>query len=95
MEWTPEKELEAEKLLIKLMNEPLAKERQEFGELLMRHTDSYTNEERKRYEELSLILQNDELTNDLIMETVIDVCECGVDRKELGFCPRCDTDAQY
>ena len=54
--WTPEQEKEAEKLLERLRAEPLAKEREEFGKLLMRHIGSFTPEERKRYEELKAIL---------------------------------------
>ena len=56
MEWTPEKEAAAEKLLARLMKEPLAEERQEFGMMLMKHIDSFTPKERERYEELKAIL---------------------------------------
>lgn len=57
-EWTPEKEKAAEKLLAKLRAMPLAKEREEFGRMLFRHIDSFTPEERSRYEELKVILKN-------------------------------------
>ena len=56
MERTPEKEVAAEKLLDRLMKEPLAKERQEFGKMLMRDIDSFSAEELKRYLELKRIL---------------------------------------
>jgi len=55
--WTPEQEKAAEKLLARLRQQPLAKEREEFGMMLMRHIDSFTPEERKRYEELKAILR--------------------------------------
>jgi hypothetical protein len=55
--WTPEQEIAAEKLLARLRAEPLAKEREEFGKMLMRHIDSFTPEERKRYDELKAILR--------------------------------------
>ena len=51
------KEKAAEKLLARLRQQPLAKEREEFGMMLMRHIDSFTPEERKRYEELKAILR--------------------------------------
>lgn len=54
--WTPEKEKAAERLLAKLRAEPLAKEREEFGTMLMRHIDSFTPKERARYDELKKIL---------------------------------------
>jgi hypothetical protein len=56
MKWTPEQEKAAEKLLARLRQEPLAKEREEFGYMLMRHIDDLTPEERKRYNELEQIL---------------------------------------
>ena len=57
MEWTEETEAKAKKLLKKWEDEdPLFKEKQEFGKMLMQHIDSFTLEERKRYEELKLIL---------------------------------------
>jgi hypothetical protein len=55
--WTPEQENEAEKLLARLRAKKLAKEREEFGKMLMRHIDSYTPEERRRYDELKVILR--------------------------------------
>lgn len=55
--WTREQEKAAEKLLARLRAEPLAKEREEFGKMLMRHIDSFTAEERKRYDELKEILR--------------------------------------
>lgn len=54
--WTEDQENRAQKLLAKLRAEPLAKEREEFGRMLMRHIDSFSPEERKRYEELKKIL---------------------------------------
>lgn len=57
--WTPEKEKAAEKLLAKLRAMPLAKEREEFGKMLFRHIDSFSEEERKRYEELKIILKEE------------------------------------
>jgi hypothetical protein len=56
--WTPEQENAAQKLLERLKKEPFFEEQQEFGRLLMKHIDSFTPEERKRYEELKLILKN-------------------------------------
>ena len=44
------------KLLERLRSEPLAKEREEYGKMLFRHIDSFTTEERKRYDELKEIL---------------------------------------
>ena len=58
--WTPEQEKAAEKLLARLRAEPLAKEREEFGRMLMRHIDSFTPKERKRYDELKAILHKGE-----------------------------------
>ena len=57
MEWTPKKEAAFEKLFARLMKEPLAEERQEFGMMLMKHIDSFTPKERERYEELKAILR--------------------------------------
>jgi len=55
---TPEEtEAGLNKLLARLMKEPLAKERQEFGKMLMRHIDSFTEEERIRYDELKELLK--------------------------------------
>jgi len=45
------------KLLSKLKQQPHFKERQELGKLLMKHIDSFTPEERKRYDELLKILK--------------------------------------
>ena len=54
---TPEEtEAGLNKLLARLMKEPLAEERQEFGMLLMKHIDTFTIKERERYEELKAIL---------------------------------------
>ena len=50
------KKMRKDKLLEKLQSEPFAKERQEFGKMLMRHIDSFTPDERKRYNELNQIL---------------------------------------
>lgn len=55
-EWTPEQEKAAERLLKKLRAEPLAKEREEFGRMLMRDINSLTPEELERYNELKNIL---------------------------------------
>jgi len=57
----PEQENKLNKLLERLRAEPLAKEREEFGRMLMRHIDSFTTEERKRYEELKDILHKGKL----------------------------------
>ena len=54
--WTPQQENAAENLLARLRAEPLAKEREELGKMLFRHIDSFTEEERKRYDELVEIL---------------------------------------
>ena len=51
-EWTPEQEAAALRLMAKFKEDPLWEEQQEFGRMLMRHIDSFTPEERKRYEEL-------------------------------------------
>ena len=55
--WTEKQEQSAQKLLERLRQQPLAKEREEFGRMLLRHINSFTPEERKRYEELKLILK--------------------------------------
>ncbi len=60
--WTPEQENAAEKLLTRLRQQPFAKEREEFGMMLMRHINSFTSEELKRYEELKEILRDSEIT---------------------------------
>ena len=62
MEWTIEQENAAEKLLGKLRAEPFAKEREEFGKMLFRHIDSFSVEERKRYDELKELLLKAENT---------------------------------
>lgn len=54
--WTPEQEKAADKLLERLRQEPLAKEREEFGRMLLRHINDLSPEERKRYHELEQIL---------------------------------------
>jgi hypothetical protein len=46
----------ANKLLNKLKQDPNFDLMQEYGKLLMRHIDSYSPEERKRYDELTVIL---------------------------------------
>jgi len=45
-----------DKLLNKFKQEPLFEIEQEFGRMLMRHIDSYTIDERIRYEELKKLL---------------------------------------
>lgn len=55
--WTEKQEQSAQKLLERLRQQPLAKEREEFGRMLFMHINSFTPEERKRYEELKLILK--------------------------------------
>jgi hypothetical protein len=45
-----------ERLLKRLKADPLYEQRQEFGKFLMRHIDSLTPTERKRYDELKDIL---------------------------------------
>jgi hypothetical protein len=49
-------ELAAEKLLNKLKQDPQFDIMQEYGKLLMRHIDTFTPDERKRYDELTEIL---------------------------------------
>ena len=46
-----------DKLLNKLKQDPLFDLRQEFGQMLMRHIDSFTIDERIRYEELKRLLK--------------------------------------
>ena len=53
-----DRELEMQKLLAKLMAQPLAKEREEFGRMLMRHVSSFSPQEKKRYEELKELLKD-------------------------------------
>jgi len=55
--WTPEQEKAAEKLLAQLRAKPLSKEREEFGKMLFRHINSFTTQEKKRYDELKAILR--------------------------------------
>lgn len=62
MELTTKQENGVEKLLAKLRAQPLAKEREEFGKMLFRHIDSFTTEERKRYDKLKKLLLNSENT---------------------------------
>ena len=57
MEWTEEQEKGAQRLLAKLRAQPLAKEREELGRMLMKHINDLTPKERKRYEELKEILR--------------------------------------
>lgn len=45
-----------EKLLNRFKEDPLYDLKQEFGQMLMRHINSYTDEERIRYEELKKLL---------------------------------------
>ncbi len=54
-----EEEYEAylEKLLNKFKQDPQYELKQELGKLLMRHIDSFSPEERKRYDELIEILK--------------------------------------
>jgi hypothetical protein len=57
-EYSPEEyEAYLEKLLNKFKQDPQYELKQEFGQLLMRHIDSFSPEERKRYEELKDILK--------------------------------------
>jgi len=54
---TPEQiEEYCQKLIAKLKQEPNWELQQEFGRMLMRHIDSFTTEERDRYEELKRLL---------------------------------------
>lgn len=46
-----------DKLLNKFKQDPQYELKKEFGLLLMRHIDSFTPEERKRYEELKELLK--------------------------------------
>jgi hypothetical protein len=57
MEWTEEQEKGAQRLLAKLRAQPLAKEREELGTMLMKHINDLTPKERERYEELKVILK--------------------------------------
>lgn len=49
-------EAAAQKLLSRLKQDPQFDLMQEYGKLLMRHIDSFTPEERNRYDELTEIL---------------------------------------
>jgi hypothetical protein len=62
--WTSDQKNAADRLLARLRAEPLAKEREEFGRMLMRHVDSFTPDEMKRYNELKEILRNHEKSSD-------------------------------
>ena len=55
--FTDQEEQSMDRLLKRLREQPLAKEREEFGRMLFRHIDSFTPEERKRYDELKQILK--------------------------------------
>lgn len=57
--WSPEQEKAAEKLLERLKQDPLYDIRQEFGMMLFRHIDSFSPEERSRYEELKNLLKEE------------------------------------
>lgn len=55
---TPEEfEAACQRLLAKFKQDPQYELKQEFGMMLMRHIDSYTPEERERYEELKVLLK--------------------------------------
>jgi hypothetical protein len=58
--WLVEKRIEdyCENLLNKFKKDPQYDLKQEFGMMLMRHIDSFTIEERKRYDELEELLKN-------------------------------------
>lgn len=57
-----ESELQAyyDKLINKFKQDPNWELQQEFGQMLMRHIDSYTPKERKRYDELKTLLNQQE-----------------------------------
>jgi len=58
-EHTPEEiENYCQKLMAKMKQEPNWELRQEFGTMLMRHINSFTKEERDRYEELKRLLKS-------------------------------------
>ena len=58
MDWTEKHEAAAKRLLTKWEKEdPLFKEKEEFGKLLMIHVDDFTPEQRKRFNELQVILR--------------------------------------
>ena len=46
-----------EKLLNKFKEDPLFELKQEFGMMLMKHTDSFTSQELQRYNELKELLK--------------------------------------
>ena len=46
-----------QKLITKFKQDPKWELQQEFGRMLMRHIDSFTEEERNRYEELKELLK--------------------------------------
>ena len=54
MEWNEE---QAQKLLNKLKQDPNFELMQEYGRLLMKHINSFTPEERRRYDELKELLK--------------------------------------
>lgn len=58
--WTAEQKKAAEKLLERLKQDPLYEIRKEFGMMLFRHIDSFSPEERERYDELQNILRENE-----------------------------------
>lgn len=47
-----------EKLVVKLKQDPKWELRQEFGRMLLRHIDSFTEAERIRYKELKQLLKD-------------------------------------
>jgi|688.fasta_scaffold478608_3 hypothetical protein len=47
-----------QKLIEKFKQDPKWELQQEFGRMLMRHIDSFTNEERDRYEQLKELLKD-------------------------------------
>lgn len=47
-----------QKLIKELKKDPQYELRQELGRMLMRHIDSFTTEERARYDELLILLKN-------------------------------------
>ncbi len=53
-------------LLTKLRSEPFAAEREELGQMLFRHVDSYSPKEKNRYDELKEILRGDKPNNHYI-----------------------------
>ena len=54
MEWNEE---QAQKLLNKLKQDPNFELMQEYGRLLMKHINSFTPEERRRYDEFKELLK--------------------------------------